>query len=91
MIADGLTKTLTPINHKIFIKIIGLKDQKERLISIKLEKDQSDVFLLYRTEQNSKAFGYGVNTSWYVQGWSIRAMSSQGLATLVLNMTCRDH
>lgn len=39
MIADGLRKALISANHKVFIKKIGLKDQKEGLASIKLEKD----------------------------------------------------
>ena len=63
MIADGLTKALTPANHKAFIKMIGLEDQGERLASIKLEEDQRDVLLLRGAEQNSEAFGYGASTS----------------------------
>lgn len=63
MIADDRTKALTLVNHKAFIKMISLKDQGERLLSIKLEKDQQDVLLLCRVEQNSKAFVYRANTS----------------------------
>lgn len=63
MIVDGLTKALTSANHKVFIKIIDLKDQEERLAFIKLEEDQKDVLLLCKAEQNSKAFGYRANTS----------------------------
>ena len=39
MIADGLKKALISVNHKVFIKIIGLKNQKKCLASIKLEKN----------------------------------------------------
>lgn len=63
MIADGLTKALTSANHKVFIKMIGLEDQRECLASIKFDEDQRDVLLLCGAEQNSKAFGYGANTS----------------------------
>ena len=66
MIANGLTKALTSAKHKDFIEMICLEDQEKRLTSIKLQKDQQDVLLLYGAEQNSKAFEYGANMSWYV-------------------------
>lgn len=39
IIADGLTKALMPANHKDFVEMIGLKDQRERLAFIKLEEE----------------------------------------------------
>lgn len=66
MIADGLIKAFMPVNYKVFIKMIDLKDQEECLASIKLEQDQRNVLLPCRAKQNSKAFGYGASTSWYV-------------------------
>ena len=46
MIADKRIKALMSANHKVFIEIIGLKDQEKCLVFIKLEKNQQDVFLL---------------------------------------------
>lgn len=66
MITDGLKKVLTLANHKTFIEMIGLKDQGKCLASIKLEENQQDILLLCKAKQNSKAFGYGANTSRYV-------------------------
>ena len=43
--------------------MIGLEEQGERLISIKLEEDQRDVLLLRGAEQNSEAFEYRASTS----------------------------
>ena len=63
MIADGLTKVLTSTNYKAFIEMIGLEDQRKHLASIRLEKDQRDVFLFCGAEQNSKALRYGAKTS----------------------------
>ena len=63
MIADGLTKALMLANHKAFIKMIVLEDQRERLASIKLEEDQRDVLLLFAAKQNSEAFGYKASMS----------------------------
>ena len=63
MIADGLTKALTSTNHKAFVEMIGLEDQRERLASIKLEENQRDVLLLRGAEQNSEVFGNGADTS----------------------------
>lgn len=61
IIGDGQTKALTLVNHKAFIKMIDLENQRKRLVSIKLEKDQRDILLLCGAEYNSKAFGYRAN------------------------------
>lgn len=50
MIADDLTKALMLANHKAFVEIIGLKDQRKRLAFIKLEKNQRNVLLFYKAE-----------------------------------------
>lgn len=39
MIANSLIKALILVNHKVFIKIIDLKDQEKHLVFIKLKKD----------------------------------------------------
>lgn len=44
MIADDIINALILINHKVFIKIIGLKDQEKRLASIKFKKNQKMTF-----------------------------------------------
>lgn len=54
MIVDDLTKVLMPANHKVFIEMISLEDQEKRLTSIKLEKDQRNIFLLCKIERNRK-------------------------------------
>lgn len=63
MIADGLTKVLMSGNYKVFVEMSSLKDQRERLASIKLEEDQRNVLLLCEAEQNSEVFGYGADAS----------------------------
>lgn len=51
----------------------------------------SKVFLLHGAVQNSEVFGCGADASWYVQqGYSGRATSSQGLATLMLIIACKE-
>lgn len=50
MIVNGLIKALMPANHKAFVEMINLKDQKERLAFIKLEEDQKNVILLCRAK-----------------------------------------
>ena len=50
MIADSLTKALIMANHKAFIEMIDLEDQREHPASIKLEEDQRDVLLLCKAE-----------------------------------------
>lgn len=66
MIANGITKVLILANHKVFIKMISLENQEECLTSIKLKEDEQDVLLPCEAEQNSKAFRYGANISWYI-------------------------
>lgn len=66
MIADRLTKALMSANHKDFVEMIDLKDQRECLASIQLEKDQRDVLLFCGAEQNSEISGYEADTSLYI-------------------------
>ena len=56
MMVDRLIKLLILANHKVFIEIIELKDQRERLAFIKSKKDQQNVFLLCKAKYNSKVF-----------------------------------
>lgn len=63
MIADGLIKALTLVNNKVFVEIIDLEDQRERPTSIKLEKNQRDIFLLRKVKQKSEVIRYRVNIS----------------------------
>ena len=42
MIADGLTKALTMVKHKAFIKTTSLKDQQKCLAFIREKKDRKN-------------------------------------------------
>lgn len=50
-------------DHKAFIQIIGLEDQRQYFVFIKLDKDQKNILLLCRTKKNSKVFKYGAKKS----------------------------
>lgn len=57
MIANGLIKVLLSTNYKVFIKMICLKDQKKRLASIKLEKNQKMFFYFAKLNKKAKFLG----------------------------------
>lgn len=57
MIRDGVINVLILINHKVFIKMIGLKDQKKRLTSIKFEKNQKMTFYFVELKKIVKSLG----------------------------------
>lgn len=50
MMVDSLIKALILANHKVFIKIIGPKDQEKCLTSIKWEEDEQNVLLFCKAK-----------------------------------------
>lgn len=61
MVADKLIKTLSIKNHKEFLGMTGMKDQKKLLAFIKREDDLRDAF--QRGADLSKTFGFETNVS----------------------------
>lgn len=61
MIADSLTKALTVANHKVFIEMTSLEDQRKRLTFIKMEKGKKTLQHCCEAELVSKAYGYEAN------------------------------
>ena len=62
MVADGLTKDLSVVKHKGFVRMTGVEDQKELLASIKREEDLGDAFQRCRADL-SEAFEVGTDAS----------------------------
>ena len=65
MMANDFTKTLSVIKHVHFVRIVGIKDNKELLASIKREDDLRDAFQQHGADI-SKSFGFKIIASWYV-------------------------
>ncbi len=62
MVADGLTKGLSVVQHKGFVRMTGVEDKKELLASIKREEDLGDAFQRCIADL-SEAFGFATDAS----------------------------
>ena len=67
MIANGPTKTLLSAKkHNSFVKMTGIRDQKNLLASIK--REENALQQLQTDPKYNKVYGFGADATWYVQG-----------------------